>query len=93
MAGFSDGSLEASVGKFDAVLIKYAPGGVREWTRQFGTTEDDGADAFAEANLYLATHADTVFVSGLTLGDTASQTRIGNGDVFLATFDGEGVNH
>lgn len=50
------------------------------------------SDRFAEANLYLATHAGTVFVSGLTLGDTASQAQIGLGDVFLATFDAEGVN-
>ena len=54
LAGFTDGRLAGRVGKFDAVLVKYAPDLTREWTRQFGTVEDDGADAFAEANLYLA---------------------------------------
>ena len=44
VAGFTDGTLESSVGKFDGVLVKYAPSGARQWTRQFGTTEDDGAD-------------------------------------------------
>jgi enterochelin esterase-like enzyme len=92
LAGFTDGSLEASVGKFDAVLVKYGPGGARQWTRQFGTTEDDGGDAFAEANLYLAAGAGTIYVSGLTLGDTAGQTQLGLGDVFLARFDPEGAN-
>jgi Beta-propeller repeat len=92
VAGFSDGDLGSKVGKFDVVLIKYRPGPLREWTRQLGTTEDDGADAFAEFNLYLATHSDAVLLSGLTLGETANQTRIGNGDVFLATVDAEGVN-
>ena len=38
VAGFSDGDLEGSVGKFDAVLVKYAPDTTREWVRQFGTT-------------------------------------------------------
>ena len=56
LAGFTDGNLAGSVGKFDAVLVKYAPDTTREWIRQFGSVEDDGADAFAEANLYLATH-------------------------------------
>ena len=87
VAGFTDGKLAGRVGKFDVVLVKYAPDTTREWTRQFGTVEDDGADAFAEANLYLATHGGTVYVSGLTLGDVAGATQIGLGDVFLATFD------
>jgi enterochelin esterase-like enzyme len=92
VAGFTDGTLESNVGKFDGVLVKYAPSGARQWTRQFGTTEDDGADEFAEFNLYLATQAGRVFVSGLTLGDTAGASQIGQGDVFLATFDATGAN-
>ena len=92
VAGFTDGNLATSVGKFDAVLVKYAPDTTREWTRQFGTLEDDGADAFAEANLYLAAYGATVYVSGLTLGDVEGQTQIGLGDVFLATFDAQGEN-
>jgi enterochelin esterase-like enzyme len=92
VAGFSDGDLATNVGKFDAVLVKYASDTTREWVRQFGTTEDDGADAFAEANLYLATHGASVYVSGLTLGDVEGQSQIGVGDVFLATFDAEGTN-
>ena len=35
VAGFSDGDLEGSVGKFDSVLVKYAPDTSREWVRQF----------------------------------------------------------
>ena len=92
VAGFSDGSIGTNVGKFDAVLVKYAPDTTREWVRQFGTTEDDGADAFAEANLYLATHGGSIYVSGLTLGDVDGQPQLGLGDVFLAEFDAAGVN-
>jgi enterochelin esterase-like enzyme len=92
VAGFTDGKLAGHVGKFDVVLIKYAPDTTREWTRQFGTVEDDGADAFAEANLYLDTYGGTVYVSGLTLGDVEGATQVGLGDVFLATFDSLGEN-
>ena len=92
VAGFSDGDLESPLGKFDAVLVKYAPDTTREWVRQFGTTEDDGADVFAEANLYLATHGGSIYVSGLTLGDVDGQAQLGLGDVFLARFDAAGTN-
>ena len=92
LAGFSDGELGTSVGKFDSVLVKYTPAGSRTWVRQFGTTEDDGADAFAEANLYLATGGGFAYVSGLTLGDVEGGTQLGLGDVFLARFDGAGTN-
>jgi len=92
LAGFSDGSIGTSIGKFDAVLVKYAPDKSREWVRQFGTTEDDAADAFAEANLYLDARAGSVYVSGLTLGDVQGQAQLGLGDVFLAKFDALGAN-
>lgn len=92
VAGFSDGRIGASVGKFDAVLVKYAPDSTRQWVRQFGTTEDDAADAFAEANLYLANHGGSIYASGLTLGDVVGQTQLGLGDVFLARFDTLGTN-
>lgn len=85
VAGFTDGSLQTSLGKFDAVVLKYHPDQTRAWTRQFGTTEDDGADAFAEANLFVASHDGTAYVSGLTAGDTADQQALGNGDVFRIT--------
>ncbi|MGH3072167.1 MAG: alpha/beta hydrolase-fold protein [Gaiellaceae bacterium] len=92
LAGFSDGDLAGGVGKFDAVLAKYAPDTTREWVRQFGTVEDDGADVFAEANLYLDAFGAKTYVSGLTLGDVDGASQLGLGDVFLATFDAAGVN-
>jgi hypothetical protein len=92
VAGFSDGDLAGSLGKFDAVLVKYGPDTSRQWVRQFGTTEDDGADAFAEANLYLAAGGGAAYVSGLTLGDVDGGAQLGLGDVFLARFDPLGTN-
>jgi hypothetical protein len=91
VAGFSDGQLQTGLGKFDVVLARYAPDQSRTWVRQFGTTEDDGADAFAEANLFVAGRNGTAYVSGLTAGDTGTQTRLGNGDVFRTTFDAQGA--
>ena len=92
VAGFTDGSIGTNVGGWDVVLVKYAADTSREWVRQFGTTEDDGADIFAEANLYLATGGSSIYVSGLSAGDTESSVSAGIDDVFLARFDALGVN-
>ena len=92
VAGFTDGSIGTKVGGWDVVLVKYAADTSREWVRQFGTTEDDGADIFAEANLYLATGGGSIYVSGLSAGDTESSVSAGIDDVFLARFDALGVN-
>ncbi|WP_344217491.1 alpha/beta hydrolase-fold protein [Kribbella sancticallisti] len=87
VAGFTDGPLQTNLGKFDAVLLKYHLDQTRAWTRQFGTTEDDGADAFAEANLFVASQDGTAYVSGLTAGEPAGRQALGNGDVFRISFD------
>jgi enterochelin esterase-like enzyme len=92
LSGFSDGNLETNIGSFDAVLVKYGPGLTRQWTRQFGTTETDGADAFAEGDVFLATYGTTIWASGFTMGSTATQAQAGNGDVFLTSFDDQGTN-
>ncbi len=77
LSGFSDGNLETNIGSFDAVLVKYGPGLTRQWTRQFGTTETDGADAFAEGDVFLATYGTTIWASGFTMGSTATQAQAG----------------
>ncbi len=82
VAGFTDGALETPLGKFDGVLTKYAPDHTRTWTRQFGTAEDDAADPFAEANLYLTTTPTGTQLSGLT-----------GTDVFRTTFTPDGSNN
>jgi enterochelin esterase-like enzyme len=82
--GFSDGRLTQSSGGFDIVLVKYDAGFGRAWTQQFGSSDADGADEWAEGNLYLAVSADTFIVSGLTLGAFGGDTPAGSTDVFLA---------
>jgi hypothetical protein len=81
VGGFTDGSLVAPLGKFDGVLAKYAPDRTRTWTRQFGTADDDAADAYAEANLYLTTTSAGTQLTGLT-----------GTDVFRTAFTADGTN-
>ncbi|MBN1967620.1 MAG: SBBP repeat-containing protein [Anaerolineae bacterium] len=83
VAAFSNGNLAGSLGRFDVVLLGFAPDLTPLWVRQFGTPEDDGADEWAEQNLFLAVGQDTLIVTGLTLGGTRNQPPAGDGDVFL----------
>lgn len=92
VSGVSDGNLETNIGKFDAVLVRYGPGLTRDWARQFGTTEDDGVDAFVEGNVFLSANGSRIWASGFTMGSTPTQAQAGNGDVFLTSFDAQGVN-
>ncbi|WP_350281664.1 SBBP repeat-containing protein [Kribbella sp. HUAS MG21] len=81
VGGFTDGALGSPLGKFDGVLAKYSPDRTRSWTRQFGTADDDAADAFAEANLYLTVTPAGTQLSGLT-----------GTDVFRTRFTTDGAN-
>jgi enterochelin esterase-like enzyme len=88
--GFSDGRLTESSGGFDVVLVKYDAAFNRVWAQQFGSSDADGADEWAEGNLYLAVNGETFIVSGLTLGAFGDETPAGSTDVFLALIDVSG---
>lgn len=81
VGGFTDGALETALGKFDGVLAKYAADHTRTWTRQFGTADDDAADAYAEANLYLTATPTGTQLTGLT-----------GSDVFRTAYTVDGTN-
>ena len=92
VAGFTDGSVGTSIGKFDVAARQVRTRHDPRVGAAVRHSEDDGADAFAEANLYLATHGGSIYVSGLTLGNVEGQTQLGLGDVFLARFNALGEN-
>lgn len=92
VVGFSDGDIAGSVGKFDVILVKYAPDRSRLWVRQFGTWEDDGADQWAEGNLYMDVLGERIVVVGLTMGDVGEHTQAGLGDVFVTRLNSDGTS-
>ena len=85
IAGYTDGNLAGSVGRFDVVLLTYSPDGALLGIRQLGTPEDDGADEWAEENLYLAVRGDTLALTGLTMGQLGDTVSAGGSDAFLTT--------
>jgi hypothetical protein len=75
---------QASVGAQDAFVLAYDPSGTVLWTRQFGTTADDGASGItvdAQGNSYVA---------GNSAGTLAGQTSAGGMDAFVKAFDPAG---
>jgi hypothetical protein len=92
VSGFGDGNVETAIGGFDGVLVRYDASLGRTWARQYGTTETDGGDAYAEGNVFVAARGGAIWTSGYTEGSTATQQQAGGGDVFLARFDANGVN-
>ncbi len=87
VAGFTDGNLAGSAGNFDVVLLEYQRDGALSGIQQLGTSESDGADEFAEENLFIAAAADTVFATGLTEGGVGDTPPFGSYDVFVTEFD------
>lgn len=87
VGGHAHGSLngQAALGGDDAFLIKYSPEGTVLWTRLFGSSGRDVAQA-------LTMGIDgSIYVSGLTEGSSDGQTHRGGSDAFLTKFSVDGT--
>lgn len=83
ITGYTDGEIINNTGNFDLVVLQYNSAYDRIGTWQFGTAERDGTDEWAEKNLFITTYGNSVFLSGLTLGNVAESTISGGSDVFI----------
>ena len=87
VAGETAGALpgQSSAGGRDAFVRKYDAGGNELWTRQLGTSGDDGAYAVAVDS------SGNVLVGGFTHGPLHGQTHAGGADAFLCKYDASGT--
>ncbi|MEV4619192.1 alpha/beta hydrolase-fold protein [Asanoa sp. NPDC049573] len=76
VVGFTDSALGVPAGAYDVLTVRVDRRGRATTVAQFGSARADGADAFAEENLFATSAGDRVLVTGLT-----------DGDVFLASVD------
>jgi hypothetical protein len=84
IAGRTWGSLEGSnAGECDAFITKLDSAGVRLWTRQLGSDEQDSASAISADKL------GNVYVTGYTEG-SIDGTSAGLTDVFISKFNPDG---
>jgi uncharacterized protein (TIGR03437 family) len=84
VAGETGGELDVRVGGSDYFVRKYDASGNAVWTRQFGTSTSDGA-GYGGA---VAADSSGVYVTGVTAGTFAGQTKVGGlFDAFVQKFD------
>jgi len=86
ITGGSKGSLDnnSNAGSYDIFLMKFNTSGEKQWTRQWGTSEGDGAygiDVDSFGNIY---------VTGSTYGDLDGNTNKGKSDLFLTKYNSSG---
>ena len=52
---------QSNYGGYDAFVMKFNSSGVRQWTQQFGTSEDDvvwGSDTDSKGNIYITGYSE-----------------------------------
>jgi hypothetical protein len=91
VAGSTQGDLEgeSNSGQQDVFVTKFSATAVKQWTRVYGSAEDDVATAVAtdtDGNIYV-----TGYTNGTSFGgETAPGGTAGVADVFLSKFDTDG---
>lgn len=83
-AGSFDGNTNA--GGFDLFLVKYDSSGVKQWSRQLGTSSTDEGRGVA-----VDPSSGAIYVTGRTEGSLDSNTNVGGYDIFLIKYDSTGV--
>ena len=86
MTGYTDGGLDdnTNAGSLDLFVIKYNSSGVKQWTKQLGTSSNDsggGITTDSSGNLY---------VTGYTYG-ALDGSNAGQGDIFVVKYNSDGV--
>ncbi|WP_129337941.1 alpha/beta hydrolase-fold protein [Cellulomonas endophytica] len=84
----TDGALGVPAGGTDLAVVDLAADGTPGAWRQQGSAQRDGADEFAEANLFVTRGEDgSAWLTALTAGAPAGATNAGAGDVVVAPLD------
>lgn len=91
VVGYSNGILVSGsdAGLYDIFVTKYDAAGTRQWIRQFGTTENE------RANAVVVDTSGNVYITGRTAGGldggTNASVGVGVGDAFLIKYDTSGA--
>ena len=82
ITGTTGGSLDGNTnaGEDDIFLTKFSSDGTKIWTKQYGTSDFDGAYSIAIDS------SGNIYISGDTWGSLDGNTNAGGGDVFLTKY-------
>ncbi len=88
ITGYVNGILSpnVSLGESDAFLIKYDSNGNKQWSKQFGTSGNDGGNSIAISG------NGNIYVTGSVGGSLNGNDYFGGKDIFLSEFDSLGNN-
>ena len=88
VTGSTWGSLDGNTnsGQTDMFLVKYDSSGLKQWTRQLGSSSGN-AD---EGNGVAIDSSGNVFIVGTTYGSLDGGTFSGSADMFLVKYDSSG---
>lgn len=70
----------------DIFVTKYSSSGIKQWTRQHGTTTGEGGRGMTTDS------SNNVYVTGFTKGDLDGNTNTGGNDTFAMKFESSGVH-
>jgi len=87
VSGSTDGALDGqtSAGSDDLFVTKYNASGIKQWTRQLGTSTRDLARGITTDS------ADNVYMSGFTNGALDGQVLVGGWDIFTVKYASDGT--
>ncbi|MBC8257552.1 MAG: SBBP repeat-containing protein [SAR324 cluster bacterium] len=73
------------LGSSDIFLVKYDSSGIRQWTKQLGTSSDEwGKDVTTDSS-------GNIYVTGFTSGGLHGNTNSGSSDIFLVKYNSSGM--
>ena len=87
ITGFTYGGLDGNInsGENDLFLVKYNSSGVKQWTRQMGTSLNDYGDGT------VIDSSNNIYVTGTTGGGLDGNISSGGYDIFLVKYNSRGV--
>ncbi len=89
VTGHTNGNLESQtdlvIGQSDLFVVKYNSSGVKQWTRQLGTSYDESGQGITSDS------SGNIYVTGYTEGDLDDNTKAGGADLFVVKYSSSGV--
>ena len=87
VTGYTNGGLDGNTnsGGHDIFLVKYNSSGTKQWTQQFGSSENDYGQGVTVDS------SDNIYVTGHTLGGLDGNTNSGKRDIFLVKYNSSGT--